>query len=182
MIYTCVDIFTRISPVLLLLYTALNALLYSNYSWLFITLLVSEILNFILKEIVFRSILGTDGKLVLFGAGARPTTVTYNSNVLYATVTPCAKNHCNTYGMPSGHAQSVAVFSTFMSMVVWNTYKSIPKKMMIISILIFFSIIVMYSRIAWTKCHTRGQVVMGALIGCLIGSVSYVMHLNTFMQ
>ena len=165
-VYMLLDGVTRVIPIILLLYATLNVFLYRSCTWLLWTLLVSEGFNLILKEVVFRAFLGKHKRLPLFGVGERPP----------------GAHDCgpfSTYGMPSGHAQAVAVFSTFMILVAWNMRQPLLQKIVASSFFVLCAATVMYSRVAWAGCHTYGQVVLGALIGCLVGTGSYTVRALT---
>jgi membrane-associated phospholipid phosphatase len=73
--------------------------------------------------------------------------------------------HFNIYGMPSGHAQ-MALFST---MYVWLACKNIKITLFYICI----SLITLYQRVKYNM-HTIFQVVVGAIIGSLMGTLTFM--------
>jgi len=74
------------------------------------------------------------------------------------------------YGMPSGHAQSMALTLSFWLLYIWNNKQIKSKGVRIIgSLFIIVSCVsVIYSRILF-GCHSILQTITGTIIGLLLG-------------
>ena len=127
-------------------------------------------LNNILKYNIFLKIFEKNN-IPLLGKGTRPN----------GAKNCCAFKPCDTiypkypksYGMPSGHSQSIAYFSSILIMYLLNNnYINNISKYFLSSILIFFTIFVMYTRVLF-KCHTIQQTIIGAIIGAIIGYILF---------
>ena len=79
----------------------------------------------------------------------------------------------NSYGFPSGHAQSMAILAIFWSLYIWkkNSIKTF-KQYVLIGLLFLLAVVVCYQRVN-SKCHTVLQVISGTIIGILFGILSY---------
>jgi len=80
----------------------------------------------------------------------------------------------NGYGMPSGHAQSMALTLSFWLLYIWNNKQIKNKRVKIIgSIFITVSCVsVIYSRILF-GCHSTLQTITGTIIGLLLGIIFF---------
>ena len=76
----------------------------------------------------------------------------------------------DSYGMPSGHAQSMGLTFSFWLLYIWNNKQIKNKGVKIIgSIFIIISCVsVIYSRILF-GCHSVLQTITGTIIGLLLG-------------
>ena len=131
-----------------------------------ITMILSEIINGGLKNLVCKPLMGNKYYPII-GLGRRPDGAN-NCGLYYV-----GKDNVSTsYGMPSGHSQNSAVFSTFMLMKILDsdlsdTYKTLS--------IIFFPLLLIY--IMWSRvylgCHTIQQTIIGSSIGIAIGYYVY---------
>ena len=71
-----------------------------------------------------------------------------------------------TPGMPSGHAQYMALFATFW--ILYMRDHGIDNPMYYIG-LIMSALFVMYSRVQLSRCHTVPQVAVGGVLGVFLG-------------
>lgn len=78
----------------------------------------------------------------------------------------------NLFGMPSGHVQSVF----YSTMFIHYAFKNI--KLTLFYLLI--SIITLYQRVEY-KMHTVFQVIVGSIIGCFIGYLTYYISQRELM-
>jgi membrane-associated phospholipid phosphatase len=85
--------------------------------------------------------------------------------------TDCTKV-LKTYGMPSGHSQSAAVFAVFWTLYILNNYPTTIYTYFSIIGIIITSIMVLYSRI-YIGCHNTAQVFVGSIIGLIYGIFLY---------
>lgn len=75
------------------------------------------------------------------------------------------KKTTRTFGMPSGHAQSIAFAAMFATLYVLQN-NAYTNKVVYIAGFWLFALFVMWSRVH-IGCHTTLQVVVGALIGAI---------------
>ena len=75
-------------------------------------------------------------------------------------------------GMPSGHAQAMGLTLSFWLLYIWNQKQAKYKKVLGILFIVVTCISVIYSRISF-KCHTELQTLIGALLGLLLGTISF---------
>jgi len=162
-IYFILDRLTRASPLLIYLYMFLNYVLfgYKKYLLLGFIFLGSDIFNHILKEYGFKKFMGNK-KFPVLGYGTRPNTK--NCGLF------CNEKDSKSYGMPSGHAQIICFFVTYWILEIIQTKnRKRINKLFSIGILLTLALLVMYSRVYWSKCHTIQQVIMGGVIGISFG-------------
>ena len=127
----------------------------------FALLTVSNVINHFLKHSVFKPIMGNKTYPII-GRGIRPDGATDAG--LFEHNKPATS-----YGMPSGHAQSVTIFVTYLiTNRILNGAFSKFTKIVLSSILIMFAILVMYGRVELSKVHTLQQVIAGSLFGICI--------------
>lgn len=82
----------------------------------------------------------------------------------------------HSYGMPSGHSQMIAAFSTFLILVVYNHKKiRVYEKLSCYLFLSLLTIFVMYERI-YDKFHTVQHTIVGFIIGALFGRCAYYLY------
>ena len=159
-----VDFLLRASPIFIYLYIILEYLLsYDKQNlFLFVGLFFGNILNKFFKDFIFKPLIGDD-KLPIVGKGTRPKG---------AKDCGLFKNDKlnNEYGMPSGHSQNIATFSTFLFYKNESNYQPRFTKNIFNFILFGITFLIMYSRIIY-KCHTVQQVILGGIIGFVFGNV-----------
>ena len=127
----------------------------------FVLLTVANIINHFLKHSVFKPIMGNKTYPII-GRGARPDGAIDAG--LFEFNKPAV-----TYGMPSGHAQSVTIFVMYLitNRILKSAFSKLTK-IVLSSILIMFAIFVMYGRVELSKVHTLQQVIVGSLFGVCI--------------
>jgi len=155
----------RMFPFLIMLYIFYKAIDYDEWK-LLIAYILNNISNHVLKEYLFKPFMGNKS-FPIFGRGTRPFGA---KNCKIISDGSLSKS----YGMPSGHAQSI---SFFLSNEL-NNSKDIKYKI-ILTIVSFYMI---YSRVK-LGCHTIQQVVVGSIIGVisyyiynLVGNKNYHLH------
>ena len=127
-------------------------------------------LNYLLKYGIFSKIFGKNN-IPLLGKGIRPNGAKNCCN--FAPCNPLKPKFPNSYGMPSGHSQSVAYFSSLgIFFLLDNKKNSNIINILCISLLVCLTMFIMYSRILF-KCHTLEQTLIGALIGIMVGLLLY---------
>jgi membrane-associated phospholipid phosphatase len=136
----------------------------------FVLLTMANIVNNFLKHSIFKPIMG-DNTYPIIGRGIRPNGAMDAGLFEY-------NNPATSYGMPSGHAQSVTIFVTYLiTNRILNSAFSTFTKIVLSSILIMFAILVMYGRVELSKVHTLQQVIAGSLFG-----ISIVMVYNRLFK
>jgi hypothetical protein len=158
-----IEQFTMAAP-LLITFTAFIIPLFTGLKMdfnFFILLSVADVLNYIIKHYIVQPIM-KDKTYPIIGHGKRPDGAT--STGIFFTNKPTT-----TYGMPSGHAQGVSVFSTYLitNKIMKSTFSKYIKLFLSL-ILATFAILVMYGRVILTKAHTIQQVIVGSLVGITI--------------
>ncbi len=127
-------------------------------------------LNNLLKYNIFLKIFQKNN-IPLLGKGSRP--IGAKNCCAFKPCDPIYPKYPNSYGMPSGHSQSIAYFSFIFIMYLLNNNNiNNVIKYFICSILIFFTIFIMYTRVLF-KCHTIQQTIIGAIIGIIIAYVLF---------
>ena len=121
--------------------------------FLFLLVITSDIINSLLKIIAER-IMGNK-KFTIIGKGTRPV------------------KKLKSYGMPSGHSQYIATFSTFLILLTYNN-RNLHKyeKLMCYLLLSLITFYVMYERV-YEKFHTIQQTIIGMFIGMLFGKIGF---------
>jgi membrane-associated phospholipid phosphatase len=172
-------VFAQTSPVFLPIYAFLYGLISFNYYFIFYGVLsfVNSILNFILKVIfrfVYEKIGNNNGMLPILGRGMRPPGA-YNCGVIPTS----DKSPATSFGMPSGHSQSVwFMFGFFILYFLKSNVKNQNKNKnekpwtfwvgLKLSLLLIFCMFISSSRI-YVGCHTVQQVIIGGIIGFFFG-------------
>tara|TARA_B100000902_G_scaffold375106_1_gene404745 strand:- start:10477 stop:11106 length:630 start_codon:yes stop_codon:yes gene_type:complete len=153
--------------ILLILYFSYFFTLNSDFLIFTLGFIFNNRLNYILKYYIFEKIYGKNN-IPLLGKGIRP-----NGAKNCCNFAPCNPLKPKSYGMPSGHSQSVAYFSTLGIMLLLDNKKNNNVINILCSlILICLTIFIMYSRILF-KCHSGMQTFIGALIGIILGLLLY---------
>lgn len=133
-----------------------------NYSssrtnlYLFVGACLSIILNFALKEFIFRPLYKGTNIASVIGPGERPSTGI------------CKINPKISYGMPSGHSQFIWFIATLLIMIL-TVHGNTSYKYIIIPGIIALAMYVSYSRIHVSECHYTNQVIVGAILGIISG-------------
>jgi len=155
--------FTMVAP-LLMIFTAFIIPLFTgtikDFNF-FILLSVADGLNYIIKHYIVQPIM-KDKTYPIIGSGKRPDEA--KSTGIFSSDKPST-----TYGMPSGHAQGVSVFSTYLitNKIMKSTFSKYIK-IIVSLILVAFALLVMYGRVILTRAHTIQQVIVGSLVGITI--------------
>lgn len=155
--------YTMVAP-LLIFFSALVIPMYTgnikDYDF-FILIVIADVFNYVLKHYVFQPIMG-DKSYPILGQGKRPEGS--KGTGIFASEIPSSS-----YGMPSGHAQGVALFTTYLiTNRIMKSNDTLLVKIIYSSMLIAFTFYVMYGRVVLTKAHTIQQVIMGVLTGVII--------------
>lgn len=117
----------------------------------------SEFFNYFLKRIIRQS---------------RPKGAKNCSG--YVTFNTVSKS----FGMPSGHSESMGLFTTFWLLYLYDMYKKKGLSSLNIVGLVFIlitGIYVPYSRIV-VGCHSVSQVIIGYIVGIILGVISYKIY------
>ena len=134
---------------------------------LLVLLLIANYSNVLLKEGVFKPIM-KDKKIPILGKGTRPNSV---STGLFET-----NKTNNSYGMPSGHAQTTIVFcGYFIERLLKNSLKN-SVKYVLIGLLVLLALVIMYGRVKLSKVHTLQQVIVGSGFGLLTLYIYEIVH------
>lgn len=157
----------RAYPLITITAMLLNYLITNNIEFFMLSgaLVINDIINFMLKYFIAKPILG-DKKYFLMGSGSRPKGAK-NCSLFVEKNASFSKS----YGMPSGHSQNAAFFSTYAIMGILNN-PLISNKYIFVTIFIFLAFSVMYSRV-YLKCHTIQQIIVGGVLGIILGLQYY---------
>lgn len=142
--------------------------------------LCCNIINAILKTFIFKPIYYKFGNrpLPILGIGDRP--IGHPKLDMF-------ENYYNlsvSYGMPSGHSQLICLFSSFWILQLLHknkVYKPTVRDNISIGYLVLFAILVMYSRYV-KRYHTIQQVIIGGIVGCCLGVLSFFMFKKYFIK
>jgi acid phosphatase family membrane protein YuiD len=142
--------FFRVAPVLLTTVAVLSALLFQSVEWamlvagLFINGLLWGIINPIIKE-------------------------RYPAIAKRPSKSQCYFFHQKTLtdagGMPSGHSQSAAFFSTWIILMALRHQLPTPAVVIVFAIALWLTVGMMISRVHEYRCHTQLQAAIGSTIG-----------------
>jgi membrane-associated phospholipid phosphatase len=80
-----------------------------------------------------------------------------------------------TWGMPSGHAQMMAIFATFWIAYLVNNFEMTPGVIVSIIIILLISLLVIWSRL-YIKCHNLLQVTVGTSLGIPLGYLLFYIY------
>ena len=136
------------------------------YLKFFYILLGSSFFNHFLKSFIFKPLMG-NSRYPIIGIGQRPVGAK-NCGLFFKNNDKLATS----YGMPSGHSQEVATFSTISILKILDSQQVFSLKVFEYFILILFTIFIAHSRI-YLGCHTLQQTIIGSMIGIFIGYKSY---------
>ena len=147
---------------ILVLYFSYFFTLNIDFLIFFIGLFLNHRLNDFLKHYVFSEIFGKQD-IPLLGKGIRPKGAKH-----CCSFKPCNPIYPKSYGMPSGHSQSVGFFSNLGVLFLLENINKNNRVINIFGIFIFTIIMlfIMYSRILF-KCHTIEQTIVGSIIGII---------------
>lgn len=140
------------------------------YLFLVVLIFLSEMLNNLLKQFVFKPLM-KNNKWPILGYGRRPLNSKNSSQFGDINKPP----HKYSYGMPSGHSQTALLFATFIILMITDyhsTNLSNYTQYILISSLVVFTVSILWSRL-YLNCHTIQQVTLGSIIGCIIGYYGY---------
>lgn len=131
-------------------------------------ILMNSLVNMFLKNIS-RQVFGFYNDYIpILGQGSRPIGA---KNCGY--INRVSKS----FGFPSGHSQFAAFYSTLMISLIASKKELKIYDKIIILLLTLFVILMMVSRIK-NGCHTLEQTIFGALIGIVLGRISYKFFYN----
>jgi membrane-associated phospholipid phosphatase len=86
----------------------------------------------------------------------------------------CA-NFKQTWGMPSGHAQMMAIFATFWIAYLVTYFEMTAVVIVSIIIILIISILVIWSRL-YIRCHNLLQVTVGSILGVPLGYLLFYIY------
>jgi len=94
----------------------------------------------------------------------------------------CSASMSPTFGMPSGHSQSITFTAVFLTLFIQRQSNlNDTLKISYISVIWLLSLSVCYSRFA-IGCHSQLQIAMGMLLGGMMGSASYFVAEKWFKE
>jgi membrane-associated phospholipid phosphatase len=180
----------RAMPVMTVFYSVINVIRTPGYDTavLLIALIYDKIINVSLKTLAeYGYDLYGKEEHAIIGRGKRPEDAKNTACFL-----KYPEKASNTFGMPSGHSQNAWLFATYLIMHIlhnnlyFNNYSgyldclnnSISNKLKILSmaIIIFIALMTSSSRVI-EKCHTKQQVIVGGLIGCILGYYTFLIEI-----
>ena len=163
--------FARAYPLIISMSCFITYFLTNNIDLLLLTvfILLNDSVNHVLKYYICKPLLGGK-KWPIIGSGNRPDGAKYCD--LFVTGKGNGKPSSTSYGMPSGHSQNAAFFSSYVILNLLNNPFSNSVKIYGTIIFISLAIGIMYSRVI-LKCHTVQQVIAGGLIGSVLGAVYF---------
>lgn len=152
---------------------------------LFVCQFVGIYINYFIKEVIFKTIYSIYGSktgdglyIPILGIGNRPLGAKCCDELFN-----CEGKLSKSFGMPSGHAQSIGILISMVLLFWYNQNKKGKKlerirKMMNekwewILVFIFITLGVFYTRVYYTHCHTIQQVIIGFLVGLGIGYIGF---------
>ncbi len=166
----------RKSPALILVISILLFIIteLDIYMLLAIWIMIGDILNNILKQHIFKPLMGSK-RYSIFGYGTRPKNS--KNPALFGDIN--CPPYKGSYGMPSGHSQSALTFAIFIILIINNFHKSLSPVLQYFTIgsVILFALMVLWSRI-YLNCHTIQQVIAGSIIGIIWGYYGYLLYLK----
>lgn len=145
-----------------------------------------NIINVLLKTFIFKPLYYKCGNknIPILGRGDRPR------GHPKLDMLENYYNNSISYGMPSGHSQIICFVSTFWIIQILysktrckyeNYHKLTLQNNISIIYLILIALFVMYSRIV-QRYHTIQQVILGGIIGCSIGIISFILFKKFFIR
>lgn len=168
MIKTTFEGFERGYPLIILFSLFLSYFMTHKIDFFIFAVLMglSSVFNQFLKEFIFKPIM-KNKKFPILGEGTRPSGAKDCSDFIDPD-----NRLSSSYGMPSGHAQTSALFCTFMILMIINERYSKKLKMVKCLFILLLTIAIMVSRIHF-GCHTPQQVIVGGLIGTILGFIFF---------
>ena len=175
-------VFAQTSPLFLPIYAFLYGLISFNYYFISYGVLsfFNGILNYVLKkvsQIIYEKIGNKNGMLPILGRGMRPSGA-YNCDDIIPSRN---KIQSTSFGMPSGHSQSVwFMFGFFLLYLLKSKSKNEKQKSKIfdiglkLSLLFLFCMFISFSRV-YVGCHTVQQVIVGGIIGLSFGLIGFTL-------
>jgi membrane-associated phospholipid phosphatase len=143
-------------------YIILLILLYFNnisYNYIFKLFINDLIINKTLTNLIFKPLIGNK-TIPILGTGIRPPGAmncgSFRDNLFNSTIIPSISK---SYGFPSGHAQTMGYFMTF----IYSHFRNNP---LIFLPFLLYSIYISYTRVQ-LGCHTVQQVIAGYIFGIL---------------
>lgn len=180
------------SPIIITFSSLLLFIYFQSFFFLvmFILQFIGIYINKFLKEYIFKPIYMIHGKkidegisLPLLFIGNRPL-----GSSCCDAIFKCSEKISKTFGMPSGHAQSIGIFTSMVLLFWYNNNKKIGKIGKLTKminerwgwLLIIFILIlgIFYTRVYYTGCHTIQQVLVGFLVGIGIGYLGYDIYVK----
>lgn len=172
-------------PILILFYIGFERSCASYY--LLFLFLVTSVLNFGMKNIVFKPLYALFPGLnnTFLNTGKRPKGARLCGDSIVKTV-----DDAFSFGMPSGHTQITWTFTTYLlcklflastsilPAIIHSSISQFISKILIAVMLVGISIYISYSRIYIEGCHTLQQVIVGGLIGVVCGYMGFVYELR----
>ena len=154
----------RAYPIVMMYSTMMLYIMSSDldYLYLLIVLWIGEGINYNLKYNFFKPIFGDN--IPFLGRGARP----YAAKDCGLFLSRKQQKKLTSYGMPSGHSQNIAMFSTYMILKLLNSTISNNIKTIGYIFFIGLTLYIMWSRV-YMICHTVQQTIVGSSIGILLG-------------
>ena len=168
MIKTTIEGFERGYPLIILFLLFFSYFMTHKIDFLIFALLLglSWIINVFLKNFIFKPIM-KNKEYPLLGKGTRPPGAKDCSDFIDPD-----NRLSSSYGMPSGHSQTSALFCTFMILTIINEKYSDKLKMVKCLVILLLTIAIMVSRIHF-GCHTPQQVIVGGIIGIILGFIFF---------
>ena len=168
MIKTTFEGFERGYPLIILFSLLLSYFMTHKIDFFIFAVLMglSSVFNLFLKEFIFKPIM-KNKEFSILGKGERPQGAKDCSDFIDPD-----NRLSSSYGMPSGHAQTSALFCTFMILMIINERYSDKLKMVKCLVILLLTIAIMVSRIHF-GCHTPQQVIVGGLIGTILGFIFF---------
>ena len=138
-----------------------------KYLLFLIAIELSALINQLLKDYVFKNIMGSD-EYPIIGRGLRPDHARDCGEFI-----DIDNREATSYGMPSGHSNFAAFFGLVMILTILNDKYSTNLKIIKITIVIVLSSLILFSRVN-LGCHTYQQVIAGTIFGLLFGYIYFI--------
>ena len=135
----------------------IGCILFDKYLiFLTIGLLLSGLLNYIIKYIIYISFNSLNRKWFLRPINAKGCDACCDDRPAHDKI-----------GLPSGHSQLIWFFITYLFIYSYHKYNY--HSLFILPILIILASSISLSRLGWlgNECHTPFQVIIGALLGSI---------------
>lgn len=147
---------------LIIIYLTTNKI---DYIIFIFYIVISILINFILKEYIFRPIMNNN-TYKFIGSGIRPDATRNCTNLLDNNIL------ISMYGMPSGHSQTLLLICTLLFLKILNEKYSLNKKIIKCLVLFIVTGFLIYERLYY-NCHTYQQIIIGGLIGIILGIIGF---------